>query len=814
MKYISNRKDFLRNRKNNIVQPLNEEATRFEMGGRGPMGNDINWGDSLVGRLFNSVLRVVSARVKTKQLDGLQTELRKALDSIIDLAEFNSLDVENKQKAINSSAKKVYDTFLDELENADFDEILKNGVQSIRFDYIDLYNFKYINEMSVILGTGAEMFKKINNAVNTYGVVIDGAQSEVKKLNSVPTNKKMIKTSNDTNLVKIKTREELIKYVKDKTNDEAGKIISEYMKFDVNNESEEDIDKYLYLTLVYYHGIIKVYKETNFTNFKNNISKMNKIFGTSYANILSNLEKYNLKSYKDKFKLSDIDVLKLIEYIRLYDKDNNLKRVYMKIEKEYLLNSNLPSVMELKKYSNFINENTPAIRANSNVIPKKSNLPSKLPIIDAQNDSDHIEDIEFEDIDDDDVNDDVKKGVSNKTTIEFNSKSMGTFTINLSNPDDIKDKLKDIWKKAWEKDFPDIENMKIDEIKPIDNDRVINKNQLMQILMRIVNIFDRAQDKYSVDVIPGGRSGGRVSSKTFSKYKALGKGATPENAGAQGGPFLYKPAFKKWSRFIQNILGEPKYQNIYSNKIIMTIGEESDGTPVKKVKFGDNLVKYMNQMLNGEDLYDQNAQYNFINKLFGIKIDVKNDDKRSTPDDNTNTEIGQFSIGVEENNSYNTLLKLESNYLQMTSLYENKKGDKTYVLSSIVGRDKDGVSILLITNLNYLKKVLSKNMNEIDVSNITSNDIPDTLDEVRNRKNGLKYDFYIMKISSSKSPNDLSELKLYFIDEKNILKETTIESNLVGYTHYLLKNDKRFKFDYGKIVNLSVFSKIKWKLSK
>ena len=66
MKYIKSRSNFLNEKKHNLIL-------------EGGLENDINWGDSLVGRLFSSAFRLGAKAINTKRLDGLGNTLRNRL---------------------------------------------------------------------------------------------------------------------------------------------------------------------------------------------------------------------------------------------------------------------------------------------------------------------------------------------------------------------------------------------------------------------------------------------------------------------------------------------------------------------------------------------------------------------------------------------------------------------------------------------------------------------------------------------------------------------------------------------------------------
>ena len=71
MKYIRSRSEFLNHKKHNLIL-------------EGGLENDINWGDSLAGRLFSSIFRVAKMGVDTKRMDGLGNSLRKVFNESLD----------------------------------------------------------------------------------------------------------------------------------------------------------------------------------------------------------------------------------------------------------------------------------------------------------------------------------------------------------------------------------------------------------------------------------------------------------------------------------------------------------------------------------------------------------------------------------------------------------------------------------------------------------------------------------------------------------------------------------------------------------
>ncbi len=144
-------------------------------------------------------------------------------------------------------------------------------------------------------------------------------------------------------------------------------------------------------------------------------------------------------------------------------------------------------------------------------------------------------------------------------------------------------------------------------------------------VLEILKCFNRAYKIHTTQVIPSGRTGGKVSNKVFMEYTCFGSGS-PENAGAGGGPYRNNKLFDMWESNVMDMLGEKKYQPIFNVKTRLKVGEEY----IEKA--GSNLRKFMTDMLNGDDMYGKGGdskgglQAKFLDKYFGYKDgdDAKN----------------------------------------------------------------------------------------------------------------------------------------------------------------------------------------------
>jgi hypothetical protein len=78
MKYINKREDFLKKSKHDKIERLIKE------GAGGPFTNDIPWGDSLVGRLINAIVRKSGIAINVNRIQKLIPRLKELFDEILE----------------------------------------------------------------------------------------------------------------------------------------------------------------------------------------------------------------------------------------------------------------------------------------------------------------------------------------------------------------------------------------------------------------------------------------------------------------------------------------------------------------------------------------------------------------------------------------------------------------------------------------------------------------------------------------------------------------------------------------------------------
>jgi hypothetical protein len=166
-------------------------------------------------------------------------------------------------------------------------------------------------------------------------------------------------------------------------------------------------------------------------------------------------------------------------------------------------------------------------------------------------------------------------------------------------------------------------------------------------IINIIRIFKRAHDLYYTEVIPSGRSGGKVSNKTFREYEKLGTGTTaPGDANAPGsGPWAVKKIRNSWVDGVTKIIEDQEYRKIFANKNFRVVGsedtfneslsyksyiklilEDSEGNSTKSQ--GQILFDFITDMLSKDTAANFDKERNtLLKKYFGSSIAPDKADK-------------------------------------------------------------------------------------------------------------------------------------------------------------------------------------------
>ena len=237
-------------------------------------------------------------------------------------------------------------------------------------------------------------------------------------------------------------------------------------------------------------------------------------------------------------------------------------------------------------------------------------------------------------------------------------------------------------------------------------------------IIEIVKIFNRAYKLHTPGVIPSGRKSGKVSNKVFREYEYVGKGSDTARMASDGGvepgmgPFRNKSIFNKWENAVLDIIKNPEYQEIFNEKTYFHFSpadpryNKEEG---KKEGGGKSLLKFINALLDGSELYREGAQSKFIEEYFDVKVNEK--DLESTPNEHrTNAEVAEK---VKDPIKYK-FIKFDKNKVKNLDDYKNlifrtKSGDRTWYLK-VERIIRDRIIIIMTNGFPYEISLLDRNI--------------------------------------------------------------------------------------------------------
>ena len=133
MKYINKREDFLKKSKHDKIGKLIKEAAG------GPFTNDIPWGDSLVGRLINAIVRKSGIAINVTRIKKLIPRLKELFDEILEDSKLS------KESQVKVWKLKVF-ALLQKLKKAVDNEEEINVLVYITDDLITIVDSDYIDD--------------------------------------------------------------------------------------------------------------------------------------------------------------------------------------------------------------------------------------------------------------------------------------------------------------------------------------------------------------------------------------------------------------------------------------------------------------------------------------------------------------------------------------------------------------------------------------------------------------------------------------------------------------------------------------------
>jgi len=186
----------------------------------------------------------------------------------------------------------------------------------------------------------------------------------------------------------------------------------------------------------------------------------------------------------------------------------------------------------------------------------------------------------------------------------------------------------------------------IDELERLTNENIngtltIDLSVNSDPIIAICRIFKRANDIYFTPVIPSGRTGGKVSNKTFLEYEKLGGASSGANdADNPGyGPWAVKKLRNAWTDGVLQVLEDQKYRKVLANlRFIVPGSEDKFNKSESLIKKYDSFMKVFeaenttDTPVGGQLGKDKKSHgqilFDFINDLLDNKTAANFDEQR------------------------------------------------------------------------------------------------------------------------------------------------------------------------------------------
>lgn len=648
LKIVSERKDL----KNNELLNTGIRKIYENQAGSGVLGNEINWGDSLLGRLINSVLRKAQEGINTMKMSALVKRFKSHFQYIMSMSNVNSLEDSDRLKvarfqlsaligalasavkegkeleeivglcdeSINSISKlNVGDDFKSEKENLlvklkDFKKFL-DGLKLVKPEEKSENSDMYINYLN--------NFKVVLRLCEAY-MVLKKSNNPNKDQNLVP-NKEYTYTNKEGKSKKVK-------------------LISLTNNIGIGPDTK-------WLT----SDDIKKDNLTNGNVFVAFKDESGNYTPTSMAVPISSLSESKLYESSESGNII-VSLKSLYSFVVNYIKVDEIGEILKMDLSSDKYKTPITKIYSVVRKSNVVSENIDSLLTRPEEIGKKisefySLTKSKL-------------DGAFDGVSVDiqkliaEFNSTIVKCLDKKTEkiedekkVESIIKSYNRFiSINeVTNPvgvvktHDVSEEIKDHFSENF-----DLTKWEVKEDEKNDIEDKLSKVGKKSIVIRgtgpileVVRFFNRAYKIHTRNAIPfSGRTDGKLNVSTMNQWTAFG--GTGEKGKGQG-PYRNNKLFNMWENVVYDIFKE--YEEVFDKGTMLIIGDR------KKLDAGKALREFMLDMLDGDELYksdngrDGSAQKKAINKYFDI------DEKGIKPESISVTSGGKSDIDSNSKNA-------------------------------------------------------------------------------------------------------------------------------------------------------------------
>ncbi len=651
-----NRKDYLSN-----IHAINEEA---------PFGNDIPWGDSLIGRLINSISRNAKISFNKRKIESLSKRMKSIFDEML---EFGNVSMPEEDK----SFLKV-SSILGELKNSVYNkedvsiiisltENLIDSVNKLKFnkkdlmlktlnDFLDFLNSEHSDDVDTDSDSSVNSDTDVKNGDINYNRLL--LQSVVDLHNDIRQNVVRIKSQKDN--VSTFFDEEKYKKQRANTKEEISKKIEMIESAIKTYQAKKDKERqnFYWSERIKYENKLKALNKTapaakpskevkpvdkdddtedglDFKNKKQEVEKMRESFINEGEANLHNNEIHSKNAWiKLVSAYNKSGVSKYISFIEkllltsVSSGKDSLKESNDKINKICAqVALNFDSIGKPLEFKELISESTELV--NLSDVSKSISLFGRvimsfsddIGLLDTYGSSSkHAKSFI-------DSFKNIRRGSKNHEDKKFEPKkesilSYLMFVEGKHNNDEIKEKYDELFTEDVTSYF-NITEKKKSELESNIKTRKEYIFTSTDPIIEIVRLFNRAWRLHTPGAIPSGRTGGKVSNSVFREYEYLGDGSggTPDAPGS--GPYRNIKLYEAWGEAVQDILSDTKYRPLFSENTVFKFKNEETGGEGDNVKKGGKiLLRFVNRLLADTVMYStKGAMSKFVKEYFKLGSD-------------------------------------------------------------------------------------------------------------------------------------------------------------------------------------------------
>ena len=664
MKYIKKREFFTSNidiSNINIREQIKSSQMISEV-----FENDIRWGDSLLGRLVNSTLRVGKAKYNTTKIPNLLKDLEDQFNVLVS----ESFTKETYEKfnlyVIKNELRQIKDVCLNTTSDVDkLIELLGWDGHTAMWDPSDpkndIPNFvkdgKLITDGSIV----QHAIDIITHNLPGLEKIIGQNRNELlDTLSNFAVALRQLTITDDTQVGSNKTTQSSF-VLNFKT------LLTHLSSVTENNKFIVSYAKFILEDYIPYEEVEpkKTTKPSLALNGTKNINiKALKTLGVEVLQAIKDditedeLKKSDIfKKFKYDFNhLEEHDITKL-SLVKIPEQKTDLYHSLFNILKDENVSGTNNDIIDTQA-EEVPNKEKTDVKNKTEYIPKHKELGTKQIV----NKSDDIIDTQAEEIHSKDLDSNKSKTeyIPNRKELSESYKFYESAHISpggtASNTNDVGDgddndakkkTVSDIWEKFWgESDRKSPHDMTQRETAELFKLIKNNSNNLIfdlskkrpDPLIGIVRLFSRAHDLYYTPVIPSGRIGGKVSQKTFREYESLDNSRLGSaDRPSDGGPYVLKSVWSAWTEGVTKIIQDQKYRKVLANIKFVVLGSEDIDSPKKesikifedtttpddnnkqKKSHGQILLEFINDLLSKKTAADfTEARRKLLAQYFGL----------------------------------------------------------------------------------------------------------------------------------------------------------------------------------------------------